>query len=245
MPLPYDAIVIPAPAASAAPAALSFGGAAGDCVLGLDQFPPGHDRGRQLARADADHFGSRISRHPDATCCAAPPGVSAMVGAGGVSRPAPLTRGGAAASRAARSNGRQRRAPAPLRCTGWRLKTLAAAEITRPFSRFFSRRRRLRRRLRATRGLPLEVEACVIAHLEEAIRLGAELRTGLTVQGWRGDSDGLTVATDAGQFHAERLVLAPGSWARFRSCWVRFAVAAGSAPRKPRVLVSERCRIPS
>jgi sarcosine oxidase len=59
----------------------------------------------------------------------------------------------------------------------------------------------------------LEVEACVVAHLEEAQRHGAELRTGITVNGWRSLADGIEVATDAGDFHARGLVVTAGPWA--------------------------------
>jgi monomeric sarcosine oxidase len=59
----------------------------------------------------------------------------------------------------------------------------------------------------------LDVEACVVAHVEEAQRLGAELLTGLTVHGWRDAGELLAVDTDQGEFLARRLVLAPGAWA--------------------------------
>jgi monomeric sarcosine oxidase len=59
----------------------------------------------------------------------------------------------------------------------------------------------------------LHVEECVRAHAAAATRAGAELRSGLTVHGWRVAGDGVVVETDAGRFTAARLVLCPGAWA--------------------------------
>ena len=59
----------------------------------------------------------------------------------------------------------------------------------------------------------LFVEECVRAHAAAATRAGAELRSGVTVHGWRVAEDGVIVETDAGTFTAARLVLCPGAWA--------------------------------
>jgi sarcosine oxidase len=59
----------------------------------------------------------------------------------------------------------------------------------------------------------LFVEECVRAHAAAATRAGAELRSGVTVHGWRVAEDGVVVETDAGAFTAARLVLCPGPWA--------------------------------
>jgi sarcosine oxidase len=59
----------------------------------------------------------------------------------------------------------------------------------------------------------LFVEECVRAHAAAATRAGAELRSGVTVHGWRVAEDGVVVETDAGAFTAARLVLCPGAWA--------------------------------
>ena len=60
----------------------------------------------------------------------------------------------------------------------------------------------------------LYVERCVIAHLEQASRDGAELRNGITVHGWSTTtSGGVTVETDAGSLTADRLVITAGAWA--------------------------------
>src|SRR5262249_44033170 len=59
----------------------------------------------------------------------------------------------------------------------------------------------------------LDVEDCVLAHLGEAQKLGAELRTGIEVRGWHKNGDGVTVETDSDTFHAAKLVIAAGPWA--------------------------------
>jgi len=59
----------------------------------------------------------------------------------------------------------------------------------------------------------LSVEACVLAHLQQACAAGAELRTGVAVLGWRTDGDGVAVITDAGTLRAGRLVVTAGPWA--------------------------------
>lgn len=59
----------------------------------------------------------------------------------------------------------------------------------------------------------LWVERCVLAHLAAAKAHGAELRTGVTIAGWSPEGTGLRVQTSAGDFSAARLVLAPGPWA--------------------------------
>jgi monomeric sarcosine oxidase len=59
----------------------------------------------------------------------------------------------------------------------------------------------------------LDVEDCVLAHLAEAQKLGAELRTGVEVRGWRVESGAVVVETDAGRFQCDKLVIAAGPWA--------------------------------
>jgi sarcosine oxidase len=59
----------------------------------------------------------------------------------------------------------------------------------------------------------LRVEACVCAHLAEAVACGAELMSGVAVAGWRAVGGGVEVETDRGTFQAERLVIAAGPWA--------------------------------
>jgi monomeric sarcosine oxidase len=60
----------------------------------------------------------------------------------------------------------------------------------------------------------LRVEACVRAHADEAIRAGAELKTDVTVHQWHYENGHFVVATTAGQFESEWLVIAGGAWNR-------------------------------
>jgi len=205
MPPSYEAIVIGTGGVGSA--ALFHLAVRGAWVLGLDRFPPGHDRG-------SSHGQTRIIRlayfeHPDYV---------------------PLLR---RAYELWEELGRRRGRPlyheigllqiGPPEGTvvsgvrrsakehGLEIEELDAAEIARRFPGFradndwtgiFERRAGY-----------LEVENCVVAHVEEALRLGAELRTGLAVHGWQSGKHGIMVATDAGDFHTERLILTPGPWA--------------------------------
>lgn len=58
----------------------------------------------------------------------------------------------------------------------------------------------------------LRVEKCVKAHLDLAVAAGADLRTGVAVHGWSPDGAGVVVETDAGRLRADRLVIAAGAW---------------------------------
>jgi sarcosine oxidase len=58
----------------------------------------------------------------------------------------------------------------------------------------------------------LRVEDCVQAHLDLAVRQGARLLTGVTVQGWRAEGGHVEVDSDGGAFAADRLVIAAGPW---------------------------------
>lgn len=59
----------------------------------------------------------------------------------------------------------------------------------------------------------LLVEECVLAHLAEAQRLGAELRVGESVVEWAADDAGVTVRTDKETYRAAKLVVTAGAWA--------------------------------
>jgi len=59
----------------------------------------------------------------------------------------------------------------------------------------------------------LEVENCVVAHLDAARALGAELRTGETVVSWQASRLGVEVRTDRGTYHAAALAVCAGPWA--------------------------------
>jgi sarcosine oxidase len=55
-------------------------------------------------------------------------------------------------------------------------------------------------------------EECVSAHLEQAVRAGAEVRSNTMVQGWSPHADGIAVRTKTGDVHAGHVVLAAGAW---------------------------------
>lgn len=59
----------------------------------------------------------------------------------------------------------------------------------------------------------LFVEECVRAHIEAAQRAGATFEHGVTVRSWRAADGGVIVETDRGTVSADRLVLTPGPWA--------------------------------
>jgi sarcosine oxidase len=59
----------------------------------------------------------------------------------------------------------------------------------------------------------LEVEECVRAHCDGAVRRGARIETGVTVLSWTARGGGIEVETDRGIFHAGRLIATAGAWA--------------------------------
>lgn len=59
----------------------------------------------------------------------------------------------------------------------------------------------------------LLVEECVRAHIDGAISKGAELRSGERVLDWKADLGTVKVTTDRGEYHAARLVITAGAWA--------------------------------
>ncbi len=58
------------------------------------------------------------------------------------------------------------------------------------------------------------VEQCVLAHLEAAQSAGAELRTDQAVISWTQEKDGIKVQTETDTWHAEKLVVTAGAWAK-------------------------------
>jgi sarcosine oxidase len=56
-------------------------------------------------------------------------------------------------------------------------------------------------------------ERCILAYVDAARALGAELETNERVLEWESTSAGVRVTTDRASFEAERLVLAAGAWA--------------------------------
>ena len=59
----------------------------------------------------------------------------------------------------------------------------------------------------------LRVEICVAAAIKQAVKSGAELKSGLRVGRWESQDDGtILVATDQGSFTTKRLIVAAGAW---------------------------------
>ena len=59
----------------------------------------------------------------------------------------------------------------------------------------------------------LPVETCVQKHLDAAVASGAEHRWGEAVANWRVESDGVRVDTELGSYLAKAMVIAGGAWA--------------------------------
>lgn len=58
----------------------------------------------------------------------------------------------------------------------------------------------------------LAPEQCIDAHLQLALRFGAELHTHEPVASWEADGDGVRIVTPQGVYRAARLILATGAW---------------------------------
>jgi sarcosine oxidase len=59
----------------------------------------------------------------------------------------------------------------------------------------------------------LQVEKAIAAQLHLAQTKGIELRTGITVNSWRADGEGVVVDTNEGPIAADRLIITAGAWA--------------------------------
>jgi monomeric sarcosine oxidase len=204
MPL-YDAIVVGTGGVGSA--ALFHLAARGARVLGLDRFPPGHDRG-------SSHGHTRVIRqayfeHPDYVPLlrraytlwdelAARDGQALFERAGllQIGPPDGAIVPGVLAS------ARQHNLP---------VEELGPDEVERRFKGF-----------RVPEGAHavferdagyLLVEECVRAHARAAEGAGAEIRSGIAVRSWHAEGTGAVVETDAGSFSAGRLVIAAGAWA--------------------------------
>jgi monomeric sarcosine oxidase len=59
----------------------------------------------------------------------------------------------------------------------------------------------------------LKVERCVLTHLAAAKQHGAEFRFGVTARAWHTDGKAARVVTDQGDFSAARLIITAGPWA--------------------------------
>jgi sarcosine oxidase len=59
----------------------------------------------------------------------------------------------------------------------------------------------------------LRVEACVQAHIYQAIQNGADIRAGERVLGWKSNGTSVTVQTESAEYSAGALVVTSGAWA--------------------------------
>jgi sarcosine oxidase len=201
----YDVIVVGTGGMGAAAAChLARRGAR---VLGLDRFPPGHDRG-------SSHGHTRLTRtayheHPDYVPLLLrarelwrdlerASGRMLLVETGlAMAGPAAgaVLRG---ALEAARLHGLPvERLAARAAADRW-----PALRVPEAWDVVFE----------ASAGYLL-VEDCVRAHAAAATHAGADLRSGVTVHGWRAEGRGVVVEADGGPFTAGSLVLCPGAWA--------------------------------
>ncbi len=60
----------------------------------------------------------------------------------------------------------------------------------------------------------LRVEHCVAAHLAQARKRGAELRSDTRVLSWSATDEGVTVETDGETYHGRRLAICAGAWSK-------------------------------
>jgi sarcosine oxidase len=201
----YDCIVIGTGGVGSA--ALYHLAQRGAKVLGLDRFPPGHERG-------SSHGDTRIIRlayfeHPNyvpllrrayelwaelGERCGQQlyyeTGLLEVGPADGVLVPGVLT------------SAREHR----LEVEG-----LTASEAERRFPGF-----RVPPSMTAVferRAGYLRVEACVLAHVSEAVKLGAEVRSGEAVYAWQVEGSGVKVTTDQGHYTTTHLIVTAGAWA--------------------------------
>jgi sarcosine oxidase len=201
----YDAIVLGVGGMGSA--ALFELARRGRRVLGLEQFPPVHDRGsshgqtRIIRTAYYEHpayvplvrrayerwydLEQRTGRHLLTACdclTVGPPGGELVEGV----------------LRSAREHGLS-------------VEGLTAAEVVRRFPAF-----RLDESLAGVlehgAGL-LAVEECVRAHIDSAVSLGAEVRAEEPAIEWTAAGDGVEVRTATGTYRAARLVVTAGAWA--------------------------------
>jgi sarcosine oxidase len=59
----------------------------------------------------------------------------------------------------------------------------------------------------------LRVERCVLAHLAAAMALGADFRFGVAAQSWEQDGKAIRIVTSDGPFTASKLIVTAGPWA--------------------------------
>jgi sarcosine oxidase len=95
----------------------------------------------------------------------------------------------------------------------------------------------------------LQPEACIAAHLDSALRHGADLRHHEPVLRWALDGEGVRVETEQDVYRAERLVITAGPWASelledlALPLTVRRVVNVHFQPAEPERFSPERCPV--
>ncbi|HJT31795.1 MAG TPA: N-methyl-L-tryptophan oxidase [Pirellulales bacterium] len=176
-------------------------------VLGLDRFPPGHDRG-------SSHGATRIIRqayfeHPDYVPLVlraydlwdelarrAGQTLFEEVGLLQIGPPGGDVVGGVLASAEAHRLEVDRLSAEQIsgRWPGFRVPQALVGVYER-------------------RAGFLHVERCVAAHASRAVTAGAVLLTDCTIVSWQADGSGIVVRTDRETFRADALVICAGAWA--------------------------------
>jgi sarcosine oxidase len=175
-------------------------------VLGLDRFTPGHDRG-------SSHGGTRIIRqayfeHPSY--------VPLVLGAWQLWDELSERRGDRLYEEAGliQIGPRQGEVVSGVlesaRLHGLDVEELSRSQILRRWPGFAVAEGQVGAYER--RAGYLRVEACVLAHVAEAVAAGAELLCDRSVMTWRSEGTGIAVVTDRETFCADRLVIAAGPW---------------------------------
>jgi sarcosine oxidase len=201
----YDAIVLGVGGVGSA--ALYHLARRGRRVLGIDRFPPGHDRG-------SSHGGTRIIRQAYFEHAGYVPLVLRawhlwdelaerrgerlyeQVGLIQVGPPEGEVVSGVLES---------------ARMHGLDVERLSAAEVMRRWPGFWADEQMACAYER--RAGYLKVETCVVAHVAEAVAAGAELRCDQAALCWQPDGRGVAVVTDRETLLADRLVVTAGPWA--------------------------------
>lgn len=176
-------------------------------VLGIDRFPPGHDRG-------SSHGETRVIRlayheHPDYVPLLQR--AYALWETMEQTRPESLYVQTGILEMGPETGGVVSGVLEAARLHNLEVETLTATEIEKRYAGL---------RVPASmagvfeaRAGFLRVEACVKAFADEAVKHGASLQTGETVLSWSSDGDGIAVETDRGRYRTGRLVVTAGAWA--------------------------------
>ena len=201
----YDAIVLGTGGIGSA--ALMHLAARGLKVLGIDRFPPGHDRGsshgqtRMLRQA---YFENPAYVPLVLRSCALWRDLEQQCGKR-LFYEAGLLQIGPADGEILPGVKRS------AEVYGLELEDLTPMEVTRRFpalpvpggsAAVFERRAGF-----------LLVEECVVAHAEQAVHLGAELHAGEAVISWNAQGGRVQVETDRRRYEADRLIVTVGAWA--------------------------------